>query len=194
MAQLLPWDDQVGGRHLQGRTDIGDRFSGKFLLCDGNGVLKTSQVTAQDVNIHTQSRVGTAHATPLALRVQELPPGDVKNPRENVSLNTSGLTTYGASNGTAIDLDGYRHVGVKFRIMGTAGGSSMQNLRLYVSHDNADFTLGDVITCNELPGSTTGNYQASLTLNNFGFRYIRFINIGTTHSPTAVYIHYSRFN
>ena len=113
---------------------------------------------------------------------------------ENQTLaGVSALTVYGSNNGTSIDVNGYRHLVIKVRSTATTGASPLQNLRLYYSNDDSDFTMGEIIKQNELPGSST-NYQGIIRIENVGFRYVRLIAIGVTASPTAYYVHYSRSN
>ena len=117
-----------------------------------------------------------------------------KATRENQTLaGVSALTVYGSNNGTSIDMDGYRHLVIKVRSSATTGSSPLQNLRLYYSLDDSDFTIGEIVAQNELPGSS-GNYQGIVRLENVGFRYIRLFSIGVTASPTAYYVYYSRSN
>ena len=155
-----------------------DDSNGKMVSidCDANGHLQVD-VLSNSVDTNISSMVTATKAT-----------------RENQTLaGVSALTVYGSNNGTSIDMDGYRHLVIKVRSSATTGSSPLQNLRLYYSLDDSDFTIGEIVAQNELPGSS-GNYQGIVRLENVGFRYIRLFSIGVTASPTAYYVYYSRSN
>ena len=113
---------------------------------------------------------------------------------ENVSLtNASALLIYGSSNGTSIDMNGYKHLVIKIKATATTSMGTLQNLRLYYSNDDSDFCLGEVISLDELPLSAT-NYQGVIRVQNCGFRYVQLFSVGVSASPTVYSIHYSRSN
>lgn len=113
---------------------------------------------------------------------------------ENQELaGVSGLTVYAANNGTSIDMEGYDHVVIKVRSTATTGTSPLNNIKVYYSLDDSDFTLGEIIQQNELPGAAT-NYQGIIRLENVGFRYLRLFAVGVTASPSAYFVNYCRYN
>lgn len=149
----------------------------------------TEQKVMVDTNGHMIVNNGSfGHLGTIATKVSS-------NYENQTLAGANALTIYGSNNGTSIDMNGYKHLTLKIRATATTGLSPLTNLKLYMSLDDADFTLSEqhTIRLYEVP-TLTGNYQNTYRVENIGFRYIQLYAHALQGSPTAYYINYSRSN
>ena len=154
---------------------------------DNNNNVKCNVVSAVSVYPHGSAN---GEATPTtSFHVKQ------KVTYENETLaGANGLTIYGADNGTSIDMNSHRHLVISIEATATTGLSPLNNLMLYVSHDDTNFVIQyGFIKLYEKP-QNNGTYQNTIKIENVGFRYVRLYAHALQGSPTAYSIKYSRSN
>jgi len=115
---------------------------------------------------------------------------------EDVSLvGANNLITIGTQNGTAIDMNGFRHLVIKIRMLAMSGAGYAQNLNVVYSLDDSSYTIDDneVISLKEHP-MNPGEYEGVLRLKDVGFRYVQLMGSARNQNPLSYIINYSRSN